>query len=337
MSDDQNPGRNPRATRRQPPRVPEILHRDGVADGAAARRPRRAIAEALVKAKRPSVIWLSFQECTGCTESLTRSHSPTLESMIFDMISLDYHHTLQAASGYGRGKIARGCDEGNLRQISADGRRLDPAEGRRRLFHHRRAHQPRPAAGSRQGRGGDHRGRHLRRVRRHPQCQSESDRRGRGVRHHQGQTHHQHLRLPADPGGDHRRAGALPHLRRAARTGRTGPSQVLLRRDHPRPLLSPPVLRPGQVRQDLRRRRRAQRLVPVRTGLQGADHPQRLRHDQMERRHQLPDRVGARLPRLFGTAFLGCGQFLQRAVDAGQSAEIWPPARRWRARQRAWR
>ena len=58
-----------------------------------------AIAEALIKAKRPSVIWLSFQECTGCTESLTRSYSPTLESLIFDMISLDYHHTLQAASG----------------------------------------------------------------------------------------------------------------------------------------------------------------------------------------------------------------------------------------------
>lgn len=59
-----------------------------------------AIAEALIKAKRPSVIWLSFQECTGCTESLTRSYSPTLENMIFNMISLDYHHTLQAASGY---------------------------------------------------------------------------------------------------------------------------------------------------------------------------------------------------------------------------------------------
>jgi hydrogenase small subunit len=58
-----------------------------------------AIAEALEKARRPSVIWLSFQECTGCTESLTRSHAPTVESLIFDHISLDYHHTLQAASG----------------------------------------------------------------------------------------------------------------------------------------------------------------------------------------------------------------------------------------------
>ena len=58
-----------------------------------------AIAAALEKAKRPSVIWLSFQECTGCTESLTRSHAPTVENLIFDHISLDYHHTLQVAAG----------------------------------------------------------------------------------------------------------------------------------------------------------------------------------------------------------------------------------------------
>lgn len=58
------------------------------------------IAEALENARRPSVIWLSFQECTGCTESILRSHSPTIEDLIFNAISLDYHHTLQAASGY---------------------------------------------------------------------------------------------------------------------------------------------------------------------------------------------------------------------------------------------
>jgi len=57
------------------------------------------MADKLARVKRQSVIWLSFQECTGCTESITRSHSPTLESLIFDAISLDYHHTLQAASG----------------------------------------------------------------------------------------------------------------------------------------------------------------------------------------------------------------------------------------------
>jgi len=59
------------------------------------------VAAALAAARRPSVIWLSFQECTGCTESLTRSHAPTVESLIFDAISLDYHHTLQVAAGEG--------------------------------------------------------------------------------------------------------------------------------------------------------------------------------------------------------------------------------------------
>ncbi len=58
-----------------------------------------AVAAALEKSRRPSVIWLSFQECTGCVESLTRSHSPTIEGLIFDYISLDYQHTLQAAAG----------------------------------------------------------------------------------------------------------------------------------------------------------------------------------------------------------------------------------------------
>lgn len=59
----------------------------------------RAMAEALAAAPRQPVIWLSFQECTGCSESLTRSFSPTLEDLIFDLISLDYHETLMAVSG----------------------------------------------------------------------------------------------------------------------------------------------------------------------------------------------------------------------------------------------
>jgi hydrogenase small subunit len=57
------------------------------------------IAAALEQARRPSVIWLPFQECTGCTESITRSHGETIEQLIFEAISLDYQHTLQAAAG----------------------------------------------------------------------------------------------------------------------------------------------------------------------------------------------------------------------------------------------
>jgi len=59
-----------------------------------------AIAQGLASAPRQSVIWLSFQECTGCTESITRASSPSIEDLIFDFISLDYHHTLQSASGH---------------------------------------------------------------------------------------------------------------------------------------------------------------------------------------------------------------------------------------------
>lgn len=59
-----------------------------------------AIAKAVEKAKRPSVIWLHFQECTGCSESLLRAEHPTLEKLILDVISLDYHETLMAAAGY---------------------------------------------------------------------------------------------------------------------------------------------------------------------------------------------------------------------------------------------
>jgi hydrogenase small subunit len=58
------------------------------------------VAEALVKKERPSVIWIHGQECTGNSESLLRAEHPTLEKLILDIISLDYHETLFAAAGH---------------------------------------------------------------------------------------------------------------------------------------------------------------------------------------------------------------------------------------------
>jgi hydrogenase small subunit len=58
-----------------------------------------AMAQSLAQARRQSVIWMSYQECTGCIESLTRSFNPTVENLIFNFISLDYQHALQAAAG----------------------------------------------------------------------------------------------------------------------------------------------------------------------------------------------------------------------------------------------
>jgi hydrogenase small subunit len=59
-----------------------------------------AIAKAVATKQRPSVIWLQFQECTGCTESLLRAEHPAIDKLILDIISLDYHETLFAAAGH---------------------------------------------------------------------------------------------------------------------------------------------------------------------------------------------------------------------------------------------
>jgi hydrogenase small subunit len=58
------------------------------------------MAEAVLKGRKPSVIWLSFQECTGCTESLLRTSHPALDELILDLVSLDYHEALMAPSGH---------------------------------------------------------------------------------------------------------------------------------------------------------------------------------------------------------------------------------------------
>lgn len=58
-----------------------------------------AVAATVGAARRPSVIWLHMQDCTGCTETLLRTSQPDLASLILDVISLDYHETVMAASG----------------------------------------------------------------------------------------------------------------------------------------------------------------------------------------------------------------------------------------------
>jgi hydrogenase small subunit len=56
--------------------------------------------EAAEQGLKPSVVWLHFQECTGCTESLLRTAHPAVSELILDLISLDYHETLFAAAGH---------------------------------------------------------------------------------------------------------------------------------------------------------------------------------------------------------------------------------------------
>jgi hydrogenase small subunit len=72
-----------------------------------------AIANAIGQAKKPSVIWLHFQDCTGCSETLLRTSRPDVASLILNVISLDYHETLMAASGYQAEKSLRDAVEQN--------------------------------------------------------------------------------------------------------------------------------------------------------------------------------------------------------------------------------
>jgi hydrogenase small subunit len=58
------------------------------------------MAEAAETRLRPPVIWLHGQECTGCTESILRAEHPTLEALILDLISLEYHETLCVGAGH---------------------------------------------------------------------------------------------------------------------------------------------------------------------------------------------------------------------------------------------
>lgn len=60
----------------------------------------KLIAKTIEDPARPPVIWLHFQECTGCTESLLRATHPKIDTLILDLISLDYHETLCAAAGH---------------------------------------------------------------------------------------------------------------------------------------------------------------------------------------------------------------------------------------------
>jgi hydrogenase small subunit len=100
-----------------PPRPPSILDRAfdrraflkvctlaaaavGLPASAAAR-----FAETVAAGKKPPVVWLHFQECTGCSETLLRPEHPALDELILDLISLDYHETLMVPSGHMAEKV----------------------------------------------------------------------------------------------------------------------------------------------------------------------------------------------------------------------------------------
>lgn len=59
-----------------------------------------AALQSTAQKKRPSVVWLEFQDCAGNTESFARANAPSVGEAVLDAISLDYHETLMAAAGH---------------------------------------------------------------------------------------------------------------------------------------------------------------------------------------------------------------------------------------------
>lgn len=58
------------------------------------------VVQAMETQKRLPVVWLQFQDCTGCSESFIRSTHPKTESVLLDFISLEYSELLSSASGF---------------------------------------------------------------------------------------------------------------------------------------------------------------------------------------------------------------------------------------------
>ncbi len=58
------------------------------------------VADAAEVSNRLPVVWLHLAECTGCSESLLRTDTPTIDDLIFNYISLEYHDTIMAAAGW---------------------------------------------------------------------------------------------------------------------------------------------------------------------------------------------------------------------------------------------
>lgn len=57
------------------------------------------VAAALKNAPRPPVVWLPMAECTGCAEATLRTTYPWIDTLLLDIISLDYSETVMAPSG----------------------------------------------------------------------------------------------------------------------------------------------------------------------------------------------------------------------------------------------
>ena len=64
----------------------------------------QTIATALGQKRKPVLVWLEFQDCAGNSEAMLRSTHPTVEEVVLETLSWEYHETIMAGSGHHAGK-----------------------------------------------------------------------------------------------------------------------------------------------------------------------------------------------------------------------------------------
>ncbi len=68
-------------------------------------------------AKRPTVVWLHFSECTGCSEALLRSMYPWIDELVLEVLDVAYHETIMAAAGQQAEEVLHEAVEKNKGQF----------------------------------------------------------------------------------------------------------------------------------------------------------------------------------------------------------------------------
>jgi hydrogenase small subunit len=48
---------------------------------------------------KPVLVWLQFQDCTGCSESMLRSSNPDVAEVVLELLSWEYHEVIMAGAG----------------------------------------------------------------------------------------------------------------------------------------------------------------------------------------------------------------------------------------------
>jgi hypothetical protein len=245
------------------------------------------VVSAFEKKEKPAVVWMHFQECTCCSESFIRASHPIVADALLDVLDLNYTETLMAASGFQAEKSLSDTIKNNKGKyiVLVEGAVPTKDDGVYCMIGGRTAESILQtvaadaaavvAWGSCASNG----------------CVQAAKPNPTGATPIYKLVNKPVINVPGCPPI----AGAR----------QPGPSQGVLRATRTRYVLSPAELRCRAFCGVVRRRERAQGVLPLQDGLPRTGHVQRLLGNKVERGHQLSDSVGSRVHRLQRSGFLG--------------------------------